>query len=107
MDPLAELYGPNVVGIPTGNPDDGTPGLPEIKRHGSVTVVQAPNDAANSPDVQIPSSVAAHVAQLGSGSSQQAGAGPALKLRDLVEQDWITPETTDPFFVGEQEQMNQ
>lgn len=106
MEPLAELYGPNVVGVPTGNPDDGTPGLPEIKRRGGVTVVQAPSDAANSPDVQIPRSAAAHVAQPGSASSQQASAGPGLKLRDLVEQDWLTPETTDPFFVGEQEQMN-
>jgi two-component system chemotaxis response regulator CheB len=63
IDPLfksaAESYGSNAIGvILTGNLNDGTLGLLEIKRHGGVAVAQDPGDAAH-PDM--PRSAAAHV----------------------------------------------
>lgn len=63
IDPLfrsaAENYGSNVIGvILTGNLNDGTLGLEEIKQHGGLTVVQDPEDAAH-PDM--PKSAAGHV----------------------------------------------
>lgn len=50
IDPLfrsaAEHYGPGAIGvILTGNMNDGTLGLQEIKRRGGITVVQDPGDA--------------------------------------------------------------
>lgn len=49
-DPLfrsaAKAYGTRVIGIVlTGGDADGTQGLREIKAHGGLTVVQAPDDA--------------------------------------------------------------
>ncbi|HEY5105539.1 MAG TPA: chemotaxis protein CheB [Caulobacteraceae bacterium] len=63
IDPLfrsaAESFGPAVIGIVlTGNLNDGTAGLYEIKRRGGVAIVQDPDDAAN-PDM--PRSAATHV----------------------------------------------
>ncbi|QPC89048.1 chemotaxis protein CheB (plasmid) [Mesorhizobium sp. NBSH29] len=64
IDPLfrsvAEHYGADAVGvILTGNLNDGTLGLLEIKRRGGIAIAQAPDDAAY-PDM--PKSAAAHVA---------------------------------------------
>lgn len=64
IDPLfrsaAAGYGPDVVGvILTGNLNDGTAGLFEIKRCGGIAIVQDPREAA-CPDM--PGSAAAHVA---------------------------------------------
>jgi two-component system chemotaxis response regulator CheB len=64
IDPLfrsvAETYGSNVVGvILTGNLNDGTAGLFEIKRRGGIAIVQDPQDATY-PDM--PRSAVAHVA---------------------------------------------
>lgn len=57
---LAERYGATVVGvILTGNLNDGTLGLLEIKRRGGIAVVQDPDDAVH-PDM--PRSAASHVA---------------------------------------------
>ena len=54
----AEHFGASVIGvILTGRLNDGTAGLYEIKRHGGVTVVQDPDDAAY-PDM--PRSAVAH-----------------------------------------------
>ncbi|MRX52305.1 chemotaxis protein CheB [Paracoccus sp. S-4012] len=63
IDPLfrsvAESYGPNAAGvILTGNLNDGTLGLLEIKRRGGITVVQNPRDAAHP---EMPRSAAVHV----------------------------------------------
>lgn len=64
IDPLfrsvAECYGSHAVGVVlTGNLNDGTLGLFEIKRRGGVAVAQDPTDAANP---QMPRSAAEHVA---------------------------------------------
>lgn len=64
IDPLfrsvAENYGPDAVGIVlTGNLNDGTLGLLDIKRCGGIAVAQDPRDAANP---EMPRSAAAHVA---------------------------------------------
>lgn len=63
VDPLfrsvAEAYGPNAIGvILTGNLNDGTAGLYDIKRLGGTAVAQAASDAANP---EMPMSAAAHV----------------------------------------------
>lgn len=63
IDPLfrsaAQTYGSAAIGvILTGQLNDGTAGLREIKRNGGVTVVQDPSDAEY-PDM--PTSAAAHV----------------------------------------------
>ncbi|HET7371428.1 MAG TPA: chemotaxis protein CheB [Gammaproteobacteria bacterium] len=63
IDPLfrsaAETYGAGAIGvILTGNLNDGTAGLYEIKRRGGTTVVQMPRDAEN-PDM--PRSALTHV----------------------------------------------
>ncbi len=63
IDPLfrsaAEEFGPAAIGvILTGNLNDGSAGLYEIKRRGGVAIAQDPDDAAN-PDM--PRSAAAHV----------------------------------------------
>ena len=63
IDPLfrsaAEAFGPAVIGvILTGNLNDGSAGLYEIKRRGGIAVAQDPEDAAH-PDM--PRSAAAHV----------------------------------------------
>lgn len=63
IDPLfrsvAESHGPAAVGlILTGNLNDGTLGLMEIKRRGGIAIVQDPDDAAY-PDM--PRSAARHV----------------------------------------------
>lgn len=43
----ADVYGSRVIGvILTGSLDDGVAGLAWVKRHGGVTVVQSPQDAA-------------------------------------------------------------
>ena len=64
IDPLfrsvAESYGSSAVGvILTGNLNDGTLGLSEIKRRGGVAIGQDPNDAAHP---EMPRSAAEHVA---------------------------------------------
>ncbi|WP_426124272.1 chemotaxis protein CheB [Pararhizobium sp. PWRC1-1] len=64
VDPLfrsvAESYGPAAVGvILTGNLNDGTAGLYEIKRRGGIAIAQAAYDAAYP---AMPTSAAAHVA---------------------------------------------
>ncbi|WP_426233048.1 chemotaxis protein CheB [Pararhizobium sp. DWP3-4] len=64
VDPLfrsiAENYGPDAIGvILTGNLNDGTAGLYDIKKRGGIAVAQAAYDAAY-PDM--PNSAAAHVA---------------------------------------------
>jgi two-component system chemotaxis response regulator CheB len=64
IDPLfrsaAETYGPGVLGVVlTGNLNDGTAGLMEIKRRGGIAVAQDPSDAANP---GMPSSAVGHVA---------------------------------------------
>jgi two-component system, chemotaxis family, protein-glutamate methylesterase/glutaminase len=64
IDPLfrsvARAYGTNAIGvILTGNLNDGTDGLLEIKRHGGIAIAQDPADAINP---AMPSSAAAHVA---------------------------------------------
>lgn len=63
IDPLfrsaAQAYGSAAIAvILTGQLNDGTMGLREIKRHGGVTVVQDPNDAEYP---EMPASAAAHV----------------------------------------------
>ena len=63
IDPLfrsaAEAFGPAVIGvILTGNLNDGSAGLYEIKRRGGITIVQDPEHAAH-PDM--PMSAAAQV----------------------------------------------
>jgi two-component system chemotaxis response regulator CheB len=63
IDPLfrsaADSYGARAIGvILTGNLDDGTAGLYEIKRRGGIAIAQAPSDAAH-PDMPI--SAASHV----------------------------------------------
>lgn len=64
IDPLfrsmAESYGPNAVGVVlTGNLNDGSLGLLEIKRRGGVAIAQDPADAAH---LEMPTSAGAHVA---------------------------------------------
>lgn len=64
IDPLfrsvAEDYGPQAVGvILTGNLNDGSLGLAEIKRRGGIAVAQSLDDAAYP---EMPGSAAAHVA---------------------------------------------
>ncbi|MHA6646257.1 chemotaxis protein CheB [Mesorhizobium sp. A623] len=64
IDPLfrsvAESYGPNAIGvILTGNLNDGTLGLAEIKRSGGSAIAQDPDDAAYP---EMPTSAADHVA---------------------------------------------
>lgn len=64
IDPLfrsvAESYGSGAVGvILTGNLNDGTLGLFDIKRRGGVAISQDPNDAAHP---EMPRSAAEHVA---------------------------------------------
>ena len=63
IDPLfrsvAEGFGPAAIGvILTGNLNDGSAGLYEIKRRGGIAIAQDPEDAAH-PDM--PGSAAAHV----------------------------------------------
>ena len=63
IDPLfrsaAEGYGPLAIGvILTGNLNDGSAGLYEIKRRGGIAIAQDPDDAAH-PDM--PRSAAAHI----------------------------------------------
>ncbi len=63
IDPLfrsaAESYGTGAIGVVlTGNLDDGTAGLYEIKQCGGIAIAQAPSDAAH-PDM--PNSAASHV----------------------------------------------
>lgn len=63
IDPLfrsaAESYGPDVIGvILTGNLNDGTLGLMEVKRRGGIAVAQDPNEAAYP---EMPRSAVAHV----------------------------------------------
>ncbi|MGI4800644.1 MAG: chemotaxis protein CheB [Janthinobacterium lividum] len=64
VDPLfrsaAHAYGSSVIGIVlTGNLNDGTAGLFEIKRHGGTTIVQDPADAV---EPGMPRSALQHVA---------------------------------------------
>ncbi|GLS28437.1 two-component system, chemotaxis family, response regulator CheB [Mesorhizobium albiziae] len=64
IDPLfrsvAEGYGPSAIGvILTGNLNDGSLGLGEIKRCGGIAIAQDPDDAAYP---EMPASAAAHVA---------------------------------------------
>ncbi|WP_426122969.1 chemotaxis protein CheB [Pararhizobium sp. PWRC1-1] len=63
IDPLfrsvAENYGPDAIGVVlTGNLNDGTAGLYDIKRRGGIAVAQAAHDAAYP---EMPTSAAAHV----------------------------------------------
>lgn len=63
IDPLfrsvAENDGPNAIGVVlTGNLNDGTLGLLDIKRCGGLAIAQDPSDAANP---EMPRSAAAHV----------------------------------------------
>ena len=63
IDPLfrsaAEEFGPAAIGVVlTGNLNDGSAGLYEIKRRGGIAIAQEPDDAANP---NMPRNAAAHV----------------------------------------------